>query len=54
MQGRTWRNVESDRAEKIRSYLLEKDGIKEETKSAPEVWRIKLSKSTFTYNTETF
>ena len=49
MQDRTWRNVKSTKAEKIRTHLLEHGGVEEEVKSAPEAWRIKFSDSTFTY-----
>ena len=36
MSGRTWKNVDTDKAEKIKKYLLEKGGIEVEVKSFPE------------------
>lgn len=49
MSGRTWKNVDANKAENIKKYLLEKGGIEVEVKSFPEVWRVKFSDSTFTY-----
>lgn len=49
MQGRTWKNIEKEKSEKIKEYLLQKGGIEEEVKAPYEVWRIKFSDSTFTY-----
>jgi len=47
--GRTWKNVDKDKAEEIRKHLLECGGTEEKVKSPHEVWRIKFSDSTFTF-----
>lgn len=49
MQGRTWKFIEEDLAEKIKRYLLENGGIEEVVKTPYEVWRIKFSDVTITY-----
>lgn len=49
MQGRTWKNIENCKAEEIKSKLLEIGGKEQEVKNSQEIWRIKLSDSTFTY-----
>src|SRR2546428_4489931 len=49
MSGRTWKTIDSETAEKIKSHLLENGGTMEEITSVTEVWRIKYSDSTFTY-----
>lgn len=49
MPGRTWKNVEADAAQEIRSYLLQNGGAEEKVTSLHEVWRIKFSDSAVTY-----
>lgn len=48
MQGRTWKNVESSTAKRIKTHLLDQGGIEQEVKSPYEEWRVKFSDSTST------
>ncbi len=50
MRGKTW-ELDENKAEQIRIYLLENGGKEQEVKSQYEVWRIRFSDSTFTYYT---
>lgn len=52
MKGRTWKDIEKNISEEIKSYLLENGGTGEDVKSLYEEWRIKFSDSTFTYYTK--
>jgi len=52
MKGRTWKNIEKNASEEIKSYLSENGGTSEEVKSLYEEWRIRFSDSTFTYYTK--
>lgn len=46
--GRKWR-VNKNKAEKIKSFLLEKGGKQEKTNNPYEIWRIRLADAVFTY-----
>ncbi len=48
MRGKTW-ELDENKAEQIRIYLLENGGKEQEVKNPYEVWRIRFSDSTFTY-----
>lgn len=52
MSGKTWRNIELEKEEKIKNYLCEKGGEEESVKSSHEKWRIRFSDSTFTFYTK--
>jgi len=49
MSGRTWRNLNSSTADKIRNYLFKNGGEEREARSPHEAWRVRFSDSTFTY-----
>ena len=49
MSGRSWKNMDSEKAIEIRKYLLDRGGVEKEVKSPHEIWRIKFSDATFTY-----
>ena len=49
MASRTWKNIDKDKAEKIKRYLLEKGGSEQRVKSEHEAWQIKLSDASLTY-----
>ncbi len=38
MSGRTWKNIDGETAEKVKSHPLENGGTMEEIKSVTEVW----------------
>jgi len=50
MKGKTW-ELDENKAEQIKTYLLNNGGREQEVKSPYEVWRIRFSDSTFTYYT---
>jgi len=47
--GRTWKNIDEEKAKIIKDYLLNNGGEEKELKSVYERWRIRFSDSTFTY-----
>jgi ribonuclease HII len=49
MGGRTWKNVNTSTANKIKKYLLRFGGEEQEVRSLYEDWRVRFSDSTFTY-----
>lgn len=49
MLGKTWKNINNDEAEKIKSYLLDNGGVENAVTSSHENWRVKFSDSTFTH-----
>lgn len=49
MQGRTWKKIDDNDAEKIKSYLLENGGIEQNVKGQYEKWRVIFSDSIFTF-----
>ena len=49
MKGRKWKNINSEKAEKIKVLLIENGGEEQDVKSPHEKWRIRFSDSTFIY-----
>jgi len=51
LRGRSWKNIESSKAEEIKSHLIKCGGEKQTVKNQAEKWRVRLSDATFTYYT---
>lgn len=51
MPGRTWKNIQIEKSQQIKEYLIANGGEERSVQAPSESWRIKFSDSTFTYYT---